>query len=377
MVIQLTLFIIPVSLLLAIVLYNSAKRENIPLANLLVFVAAQYFYYYWFIQWQDTPDPHVFWLILNGMSRLCIIPLFILYFNVLLDRKTVKWQSYLWMLPLIYGVLFSIDFNTHQYVQVGDFSKGLLNTGLSIILFIYWSVYFVWQWKQIRASKGTAQVADWNTNISLHWAKYLLVIFFLRAVLTGFFGLLLTAVSADPGLSQQLDFLSGITHTVLMAVLLLMMAYVALRKPGFLGTGSFAQVERTIVEVVVPKKNFVSLSADQKQLYIETIQQALTEKHLYLDNELNLQMLAGATEISAHQVSYLINDYWGKNFNEFINSYRIEHAKKLLADLSIDRTNYALALDSGFNSERTFYSAFKANTGQTPNQYRERLAEKR
>jgi AraC-like DNA-binding protein len=57
-----------------------------------------------------------------------------------------------------------------------------------------------------------------------------------------------------------------------------------------------------------------------------------------------------------------------KHFSEFINTYRIDFAKKLLKEtyLKIE----AIAYDSGFNSLSTFNTVFKKETGFTPSKYR-------
>lgn len=88
----------------------------------------------------------------------------------------------------------------------------------------------------------------------------------------------------------------------------------------------------------------------------------------YLDNSLTLQDLAQQTNSSERQLSFLINKVLGQHFYDYINSYRIEEACRLLLqnDLNIQQIMYEV----GFNSKSSFNTAFKKNTGQTPSQFR-------
>jgi AraC-like DNA-binding protein len=58
------------------------------------------------------------------------------------------------------------------------------------------------------------------------------------------------------------------------------------------------------------------------------------------------------------------------NFFDFINQYRVEEAKKLLADVETKRSILDIALMVGFNSTSTFYTAFKKFTGDSPVKFR-------
>ncbi|MEL7124489.1 MAG: helix-turn-helix domain-containing protein, partial [Bacteroidota bacterium] len=55
----------------------------------------------------------------------------------------------------------------------------------------------------------------------------------------------------------------------------------------------------------------------------------------------------------------------------FVNTYRIDEAKKRLTDESYQQYTIAgIAYDCGFNSISTFNTTFKAMTKQTPTQFR-------
>lgn len=65
----------------------------------------------------------------------------------------------------------------------------------------------------------------------------------------------------------------------------------------------------------------------------------------------------------------LINRHFGINYYEFINRYRIEEAKRMLAESKgASITDIYLAV--GFNSKSVFYTFFKKLEGMTPTAYR-------
>ena len=90
----------------------------------------------------------------------------------------------------------------------------------------------------------------------------------------------------------------------------------------------------------------------------------------YLDPKLSLRDLAKQIEIHPNHLSWLLNNGIGKNFNEFINSYRIEAFKMMALDSqSANLTIETLAYESGFNSKTVFNTCFKKGTGLTPKQF--------
>ena len=78
--------------------------------------------------------------------------------------------------------------------------------------------------------------------------------------------------------------------------------------------------------------------------------------------------------VNRNQLSQLINEGVGENFYDFINKYRVEEVKRLMADPQ--KQNYSLlglALDAGFKSKSTFNLVFKRFTGLTPTEYKKNI----
>ena len=97
----------------------------------------------------------------------------------------------------------------------------------------------------------------------------------------------------------------------------------------------------------------------------------MRRNELYKDHSISLGKLAKILSMTPHALSQVINEQLSSNFNDFINSYRVEEAKKMLMDP--ERKNFtiaSIAYDSGFNTLSAFNVAFKKFTGVTPSQFR-------
>ncbi len=112
------------------------------------------------------------------------------------------------------------------------------------------------------------------------------------------------------------------------------------------------------------------LDVDKEALYKKRLLTHLAKQKPYLDVNLTLRSLAHQIDIHPNQLSWLLNETIGKNFNSFINKYRID-AFKLNAQNPKNKnlTIEGLAYESGFNSKTVFNTYFKKETGLTPKQF--------
>lgn len=112
------------------------------------------------------------------------------------------------------------------------------------------------------------------------------------------------------------------------------------------------------------------LTQQQISKYTTKLISCIREESPYLNPDLNLKNLAIHLDIHPNQLSWLINHEFHKNFNEFINHYRVEVFKRISKDPKNSHiTLIGLAYDSGFNSKTVFNTSFKKETGITPMQY--------
>ncbi|WP_344978123.1 helix-turn-helix domain-containing protein [Compostibacter hankyongensis] len=104
------------------------------------------------------------------------------------------------------------------------------------------------------------------------------------------------------------------------------------------------------------------------------LKKAMEDDRLYLDPLLNLQGLARHTGIAPKTISAVLNQHLHKNFNEFVNAYRVEAFKEKLLQPEVDRWTIAgIASECGFNSSASFQRIFKQTTGMSPSVYRSQV----
>ncbi len=101
---------------------------------------------------------------------------------------------------------------------------------------------------------------------------------------------------------------------------------------------------------------------------MERIRQLMETDQLYLKPDLQVANIADALGIHRNAVSACINSQQGCTFSQYINQYRVSHAKRLLREAP-DTKISAVGLDSGFANERSFFRAFKMATGKTPREW--------
>ena len=114
---------------------------------------------------------------------------------------------------------------------------------------------------------------------------------------------------------------------------------------------------------------------EELPLRIARLRSFMEQEKAYLNPDLTLTELAQQTGMNTAQLSFVINNGLGKNFNDFINQYRVEAVKSSLQDPSLAHLSLlGVAFECGFNSKTTFNRAFKKLTGNAPSGYLVRLA---
>ncbi|NBA86543.1 helix-turn-helix domain-containing protein [Emticicia sp. CRIBPO] len=109
----------------------------------------------------------------------------------------------------------------------------------------------------------------------------------------------------------------------------------------------------------------------QEDTRFSDLAEIIIKKELYKDPQLTLNSLAAQTGFTRNEISNLINKNAHTNFNVFINTYRVEEAKRLLKDTAYDHLNMlGIATEAGFNSKATFFAVFKQHMGKSPGSFK-------
>jgi adenylate cyclase len=112
------------------------------------------------------------------------------------------------------------------------------------------------------------------------------------------------------------------------------------------------------------------LSREQSQEIVVKLNKVIKQQELFLNPQLTLSDLAEAIDMSTNMVSQALNENLGKNYYEYINSFRLEHFIELFKNPQSRRfTMLSVAYDSGFNSKSTFNAFFKKSMGTSPREY--------
>lgn len=141
----------------------------------------------------------------------------------------------------------------------------------------------------------------------------------------------------------------------------------------------------TYIFVSPSRKRFVNLSEsfdpanckmnDNKKTWeevFEKLEAFMKSKEPFTEGHLTINDLSEKTNIPVLQISQSVNNMTGKNFNDYINGYRVEKLKKLLDDPANKKYKImSLAMDCGFTSKSSLIRIFKSHTGLTPSQYLE------
>ena len=106
--------------------------------------------------------------------------------------------------------------------------------------------------------------------------------------------------------------------------------------------------------------------------------QMMEKDRLYADPQLNREWLAERLGTNRTYLSAIIKEKSGMSYLQFVNSYRINEAVRILSDPEkIDYPLKQIWSDLGFNSPATFYKLFQQAVGITPSVYRKQFIELR
>lgn len=110
-----------------------------------------------------------------------------------------------------------------------------------------------------------------------------------------------------------------------------------------------------------------------EQALVTRLRTALEGDGLYRDSDLTLDMLARRVGVSPNVASHALNTGLGASFSDVVNQLRLAYVMEAL-DRQDPRPSsvLALAFAAGFNSKSTFNRVFRAHTGMSPSEYRDR-----
>ena len=113
-----------------------------------------------------------------------------------------------------------------------------------------------------------------------------------------------------------------------------------------------------------------SLNKDSQQELFGRLERLMQNDQVYKNSLVTREKMAELLGTNRTYLSQTINEQTGLTFTHYMNKYRIEEARRILADPQDDTPIKAIAADLGFSSVTTFYTLFKAVVQMSPDQYR-------
>lgn len=244
--------------------------------------------------------------------------------------------------------------NTSVFIYIAEFLINFSIPFYSIVSLILLKKHL----KQLKQSYSNTKYID------LHWLKIVLLSMVFVSFVSVLMGLLsdfLNFISYEDG-----DYLMYITLTVIIYFL----GYYGIKqKPILSNDNPISQIEST--PTPKPKYASSSLKDVEKEKLVNLLSKSMESEKPYLNENLTLKELANKLETTPNNLSQIINEKFNKNFFEFINEYRINEVKSLLADPKYSHYSMlGIAIECGFNSKSTFNSVFKQFTGKTPSEFK-------
>lgn len=120
-----------------------------------------------------------------------------------------------------------------------------------------------------------------------------------------------------------------------------------------------------------------NLTDKQKQLLLDSVNQVMETTKEFCEEDFSLEKLSTLVNSNSKYISQVINETYHKNFNIYINEYRIREARIRLADIE-NYGNYtikAVAESVGYKSHATFVNAFRNITGIMPSMFQKMIRE--
>ncbi len=273
-------------------------------------------------------------LIMLGLTLILSFgPLFYLYARSLVEKEFQLKKQHIWhALPfLLFLVCTSLGIVGREFYR----QFGIIFIYLHFLVYII--VSFVWQRKH-RQSKP-----DGSNEFIRKWINYIHL--GMAFIWLSYFMFLLDEI---------VPYIAGpITYSLVIYPL------------------SFWAIMKKVHKPEEKKYQNSRLDNHKSREVLSRLEAHIKEEKRFLDPDLKLPLIAAELNITPHVLSQAVNENFGQNFQQYLNSYRVKAAQQMLeASEKSHLTIASIAFDSGFNSLSAFNTSFKKVLQKTPSQYR-------
>lgn len=320
------------------------------------------FLYYFYTKGIDQNYPHLLGIgiplpFLHG-------PLLFLYTGFLTDYfSKFKPKYLLHFLPVVLFFIYYFDFfistgeEKIEYVKSLARNTDIVLKGIPLLILISGFSYILLTFLLLRRHHQNIvnNLSNSNEKSNLHWLRNLLA-----GMLVIWLVILLGNFVTDSALGDRAIYIS-------VSIFVLFIGFFGLRQGNIFMNLPDGCIIEGLTENDKQRYTKSGLKEEQATEVKQQLEILMTERKLFLDENISLPQLADIINIHPNYLSQVVNERFQKNFYDFINSYRVEEFKRIVSlEKNKNKTFFALALDCGFNSKASFNSSFKKLTGTTP-----------
>lgn len=230
-------------------------------------------------------------------------------------------------------------------------------------------VYCIWD--LILLNRHRANILDYfsfEEKVNLKWVSYIVNSYFILFLATSF--LIFGAVQFQLLPVEKAFTLVGICLSIMV---------IAFGFYGFRQTAIFTNTDlQRISGLSANGKNTKNatysksgLTPEKNKSLAKRLKEHMEIEKPFLNENLNLSLLSEKSEIPQSHISQVMNQHFQMHFYDFINSYRVEEAKKKLSSSDFDHLSVlGIAFDCGFKSKSSFNRYFKKYTGISPSEFK-------
>jgi len=295
----------------------------------------------------------------------------ILYFytrSIIYRRFKLAPKNIIHLVPF---AVFTILFQLFYHLQPEEFQKVIqsaiqqqqLPAGFYfsiVVVYAHIVAYLYYAYRDIVYYRG--QLREKFSHLgrrNLDWLMFMIVSVGILLLLSFVYSFLPLATRTlfNSGLIVLMGFIFGFINTIV---------WKALKQPGI-----FSGVDD---ELKKEKYAGSTLSEAERRDGCLRLDNLMTLEKPYLRADFTLEQLAAKTSMTPKKLSQLINENYHQNFFDFINSFRILEAQRLLKESTDAKlTVLEVMYQTGFNSKSSFNTLFKKKTGQTPTEFKKTL----
>jgi AraC-like DNA-binding protein len=309
-------------------------------------------------------DTHVFRFFPNALE-LATPPLIYFYVKSLITPKFYfKTNYWLHFIPFFISqtfafIIYFVVLTTNDLHEKDILAESLKFDELKqmdeYLLLFFFPFYLFYGYKElISYKKWINTVATDNTFPDFNWLKNIFQLFILLFIF----------ILVNHSLNIFFDFKSiSLFHFHLLTLFIAFLIY-------YLGLKGYLQPDYSFVENKKNTKKQVPLSSAKSTEIVKKIKKAMHEDKVFLNPKLSIYELSTILDLPQREISLVINQHFQTSFRDLINSYRLEEVKSKLDNPSYKHMSIlGIALESGFNSEASFYRIFKKSIGMSPKEF--------